>query len=70
MASKYTPTPKVAAGGASGAVVVILVWLASLVGLDVPAEVAGAAAVLIGFAAAWLTPDASTAEHRAEASND
>lgn len=46
--------PKVAAGGAAGAASVVLVWVAGLFGLDVPAEVASAFTVLLSFAAAYL----------------
>lgn len=51
--------PKVAAGGAAGAVTIVLVWIAGLLGLEVPAEVASAVTVLIGTAAAWLKSDPS-----------
>ncbi len=46
--------PKVAAGGIAGALTVILVWLVGLAGVDVPAEVASAITVVIGFAAGYL----------------
>jgi hypothetical protein len=46
-----TPQPKVVAGGAAGAVSVILVWAVGLAGLEVPAEIASAVTVLISFAA-------------------
>lgn len=48
------PEPKVAAGGAAGAVTIVLVYLASLAGLDVPPEVASAFTVLVSFGAAYL----------------
>lgn len=41
------PTPKVAAGGAAGAVTVVLVWVAGMFDIAVPPEVASAATVLI-----------------------
>jgi hypothetical protein len=47
--------PKVAAGGIAGAVTIILVYIASLLGLDVPSEVAQAFTVVLSFAAGWLT---------------
>jgi hypothetical protein len=48
------PQPKVVAGGAAGAVSVILVWAVGLAGLEVPAEIASAVTVLIASAAAYL----------------
>lgn len=51
-----TPVRKVAVGGAAGAVTIIIVWVAGLLGLDVPAEVASAFTVLITFAVAYFTP--------------
>lgn len=51
------PTPKVAAGSVAGAVTVILVWVASLSGLDVPAYVAAAVTLLLTAAAAYIMPD-------------
>ena len=60
MASNATPTPKVAAAGVSGAVAIILVWIAGLFGLEVPAEVAAAVAAILAFAGGYLTRDASS----------
>lgn len=48
------PTSKVVAGGAAGAVSIILVWAASLFGLEVPEYVAQAFTVLLSTAAAYL----------------
>ena len=48
------PTPKVVAGGAAGALSIILVYTVGLFGLDVPPEVASSVTVLISFAAAYL----------------
>lgn len=47
------PTSKVFAGGAAGAVSIILVYVAGLFGLAVPAEVASAFTVLLSFAASY-----------------
>lgn len=55
--STLTPTPKVAVGGITGALVVILVWVASLFGLDVPTEIAAALVVVLSFIASYLTRD-------------
>lgn len=49
---------KVQAGGAAGAVTVLLVWLAGLAGLDIPAEVAAAITTLISTGAAYLKKEA------------
>lgn len=48
------PTSKVLAGGVAGAASVVLVWLVSLFGLQVPPEVAAAVTVLLGVGAAYL----------------
>ncbi len=45
---------KVFAGGAAGAVTVVLVWGAGMFGLDIPGEVASAVTVLISTSAAWF----------------
>lgn len=51
--------PKVAAGGAAGAVTIVLVWIAGELGLEIPGEVAAAITVLISTAAGWLKSDPS-----------
>lgn len=48
------PQPKVVAGGVAGALTIMLVWVAGLFGLDVPAEVASAFTVIVSFAAGYL----------------
>ena len=48
------PQPKVVAGGAAGAFSILVVYVAGLFGLEVPAEAASALTVLIGTAAAYL----------------
>ncbi len=48
--------PKVAAGAAAGAVTVVLVWCLSLLGVEVPVEVASAITVIISLAAAYVRP--------------
>ncbi len=52
-----TPTPKVTTAAIAGAVVVIAVWIAGLVGFTVPAEVAAAFTVLASFIAGWFKAD-------------
>lgn len=48
------PQPKVVAGGVAGAATIVLVYTLGQAGVDVPAEVASAITVLIGFAASYL----------------
>jgi len=55
--SKSAISPKVAAGGAAGAAAIVLVWLASLFGLDIPDYVAQAATVLISLVVGYMVPD-------------
>lgn len=52
------PTNKVAAGGAAGSATVVLIYVAGLLGLDVPAEVASALTVLLSFGAGYMRHDA------------
>ena len=47
--------PKVRAGGVAGAITVVLVWAASQVGVEIPAEVASALTTLISFGGGYLT---------------
>lgn len=55
MTEKSTaPTQKVAAAGAAGSVTIILVWVAGLLGLDVPPEVASAFTALVAVGAGYL----------------
>ena len=49
-----SPQPKVVAGGIAGAFTIVLVWVAGMLGVDVPAEVASAFTVLVSFAAGYL----------------
>jgi hypothetical protein len=48
------PTPKLAAAGTAGALTIVIVYVASLAGLDVPEYVATAVGVLITWAAGYL----------------
>lgn len=50
------PEKKVVASTASGAGVAVVMWLAALVGLDLPAGVAEAVVVLAVAVAGWLAP--------------
>lgn len=53
------PTPKVGGGVLAGALAVILVWVLSLLGVEVPGAVGAAIATVLGFAVAWFVPEGS-----------
>jgi hypothetical protein len=55
--ASLAPTSKVIAGGTAGASTVLLLWLVSLFGLQVPPEVAAAVTVLLTAGAAYLKPE-------------
>lgn len=57
MSAALKPTEKVQAGAYAGAAVVVLIWVAGLLGVDMPAEIAGALVVLISAPVAWLKTD-------------
>ncbi len=46
--------PKVQAGGYAGAVTILVVYIAGLFGLDVPAEAASALTTLVAVAAGYF----------------
>ena len=46
--------PKVQAAGAAGAATILLVWVASMFGLEVPPEAASAFTTLVATAAGWV----------------
>lgn len=48
--------PKVAAGGAAGAAVTVIVFVAGQLGLEVPPEVAAALVTLISTGAGYFKP--------------
>lgn len=52
--SSTAPTQKVAAAGVAGSVTVIVVWIAGLLGLDVPPEVASAFTTVVAFGAGYI----------------
>ncbi|MCY9786819.1 hypothetical protein KIK06_23330 [Nocardiopsis sp. EMB25] len=54
--STARPEKKVTAAGVSGAAVTVLVYVAGLLGHDLPATVAAAAVLLVVFVAGWLAP--------------
>jgi hypothetical protein len=51
------PSRKVAAGGLAGALTTIVVFIATQLGLDVPAEVAAAVTTLFATGLAYLVPN-------------
>lgn len=51
---RLRPTPKVAAGGAGGALAVVVLWL---IPGEEPSAVAAAVATLCSFGFAWLTSE-------------
>lgn len=54
MSVPATPQPKVLAATAAGAATIVVVWVAGLLGLDVPPEVASAVTVLLAAGAGYL----------------
>lgn len=54
-----TPRPKVIAAGAGGTAATLLVALTNALGLELPAEVAGAIVTVAAFAAGYLKRDAT-----------
>ena len=48
--------PKVTAAACAAGVTTILAWVASLCGIEVPAEVQGAITTILVFAAGYFTP--------------
>lgn len=57
--AQMAPTSKMAAVGVAGAGAVVLVWVAGLLGIDMPAEVAAALAVLLNFGAGYFKSERS-----------
>ncbi|WP_153008332.1 MULTISPECIES: hypothetical protein [Rhodococcus] len=48
------PTAKVAATGIAGSIAIVLIWVAGLAGIDMPAEVAAAITAIIAFGAGYM----------------
>lgn len=49
-----TPTPKITAVGAAGALATLITFICQWAGVDVPVEVAVPAAAILQFAFGWL----------------
>lgn len=56
---KIAPTEKVSAAAVGGAAAVIIVWIVSLFGVQVPAEVAANGTLLLTLAFAWFKSEHS-----------
>jgi hypothetical protein len=54
------PVPKVVAAGVTGALTVLLVWLAGLADIEVPPEVASAVTTILSFIAGYMAPRAGS----------
>lgn len=54
------PVAKVAAAGVAGAAATVLVYVADLLGLELPAVVAAAIVAVLAFAAGYLRPTPTT----------
>lgn len=65
--ASYTPTAKVAAGGIAGALTVLLAFVGTLLGLDLPEPVTAAITVLLTFGASYLKSDDPAGDHAADA---
>lgn len=64
------PTTKVAAGGAAGALTVLLVWILGLLEVTVPPEVASAITVIISFITSYLVKQRVPAAATSPSAND
>lgn len=51
-----TPDRKVGAGALAGALAIILIWIISLFGVEVPGAVGAAIATVFGFLTAYIVP--------------
>lgn len=52
-----TPTPKIQAVGAAGALVTVILFVVQAFGVDVPAELVGPATALLAFLAGYFRSD-------------
>lgn len=57
MSGEKVPTRKVGAGALAGALSVIIVWVVSEAGMDVPAEISSAFTTVLTFVTSWLIPE-------------
>ena len=54
-----TPNKKVGAGALAGALAIVLIWIVSLFGVEVPGAVGAAIATILGFITAYYVPEPS-----------
>lgn len=54
MENSKTPQPKVVAGGVAGAAVIVLVWAAGQLNVELPPEVAAALVSVTSFVASYV----------------
>ena len=59
MESLVKPDRKVGAGALAGALAIILIWVISLFGVEVPGAVGAAIATVFGFLTAYFVPTPS-----------
>lgn len=59
------PSPKTTTTGAAGAAGLLIVWGAGELGLEVPAEVAGAFVLLVTTTVAWFMPSREPGKYEA-----
>ena len=52
-----TPDRKVTSGALAGGLSIILIWVLSLLGVEVPGAVGAAFATVLGFLTAYLVPN-------------
>lgn len=52
------PNRKVGAGALAGALSIVLIWVISLTGVEVPGAVGAAIASILGFVTAYYVPEA------------
>ena len=51
------PNKKVGAGALAGALAIVLIWVISLFGVEVPGAVGAAIATIFGFITAYYVPE-------------
>lgn len=64
--SQKRPNQKMAAAGTTGALAIVLVWVAGQIGLDMPAEVGAAFAAIAAWVAGYLRTDGAAGKHARE----
>ena len=57
MNEKQLPTAKMTSVGASGAAMILIIWIAGQLGIEIPAEVAAAITTIAAWLAGYVTND-------------